>query len=171
MALAFARIRCLLLLLVTACWAITACGLTGPSSGELAMYYQSPEGSAEWKKDEKRFANTAKTAADEFQRAKTVEALTAYEKAVRDYLDHGFLLYRVLDASDSPFPKGFRTSLEDRALELMDIADEYLKMGVSDVVAVDIARTVIHKYSVGRMDRAQRRAEGILMQYRYQRNY
>jgi hypothetical protein len=42
---------------------------------------------------------------------------------------------------------------------------------VGDVVAVDIARTVIHKYSVGRMDRAQRRAEGILMQYRYQRNY
>jgi len=169
MALAFTRIRCLLL--VTACWAITACGLTGPSSGELAMYYQSPEGSAEWKKDEERFADTAKTAANEFQRAKTVEALTAYEKAVRDYLDHGFLLYRVLDASDSPFPKGFRTSLEIRALELMDIADEYLKLGVSDVVAVDIARTVIHKYSVGRMDRAQRRAEGILMQYRYQRNY
>jgi len=169
MAAASTRIPCLML--VTACWALTACGLTGPSSGELAAYYQSPEGSAEWKKDEERFADTAKTTADEFHKAKTVEALTAYEKAVRDYLDHGFLLYRVLDTSDSPFPKGFRTSLEDRALELMDIADEYLKMGVSDVVAVDIARTVIHKYSVGRMDRAQRRAEGILMQYRYQRNY
>jgi hypothetical protein len=78
MALPSTRIRCLLL--VTACWAITACGLTGPSSGQLAAYYQSPEGSAEWKKDEERFADTAKATANEFHRAKTIETLTAYEK-------------------------------------------------------------------------------------------
>jgi len=159
------------LFLLLLCSVIAACGLAGPSAGQLAAYYQSPEGSAEWKKEEERLAEGAAAAAEQYHRGKTVEALTAYEKALRDYLDHGFLLYRVLDTTDSGFPKGFRTSLEARALELMDVADEYLKLGVSDVVAVDIARTVIHKYSVDRMDRAQRRAEGILMQYRYQRNY
>jgi hypothetical protein len=56
-------------------------------------------------------------------------------------------------------------------MELMDIADEYLKLGASDIIAVGIARDVIHKYSVERMDRAQQRAESILMQYRYRRNY
>jgi len=41
----------------------------------------------------------------------------------------------------------------------------------STPVAVGIARDVILKYNVGRMDRAQHRAEGILMEYRYERNY
>ena len=53
----------------------------------------------------------------------------------------------------------------------MDVADEYLKQG-SEIIAVAIAREVIRKYGdLREMDRAQWRAEGILLQYRYQRNY
>lgn len=158
-------------LLIGSFWAMTACALGDQSSGRLAAYFQSPEGSAEWKKSEAELAHAADAAAQAYHRAQTVETLQAYETALRAYLDHGFLLYRVLYASDAPFPKGFRRSLEDRTLELMNIADDYLKMGVSDVVAVEIARAVIHKYTVDRMDLAQSRAEGIMMKYRYQRNY
>jgi hypothetical protein len=159
------------LFLLSSCWTLTACTLGDESTGRLAAYLQSPQGSAEWKSDEQRLAREADAAAAEYRRVRTLDALNPYETAVRAYLDHGFILYRVLDATSSDFPKGFRSSLEDRALELMDIADEYLKLGASDIIAVGIARDVIHKYSVERMDRAQRRAEGILMQYRYQRNY
>lgn len=158
-------------LLVASLGAITACALGDPSAGPLGAYLQSPQGSAEWKNTEQQLAQAAAAAATEYRRAKTLDALAIYEKAVRACLDHGFLLYRVLDASSSGFPTGFRRSLEDRASELMDIADEYLKLGASDIIAVAIARDVIHEYNVERMDRAQRRAEGILMQYRYGRNY
>lgn len=46
-----------------------------------------------------------------------------------------------------------------------------MSLSARDIIAVGIAREVIHKYNVERIDRAQRLAEGILMQYRYQRNY
>lgn len=163
--------RAIQLFLLSSFWALTACTMGGQSTGQLAAYLQSPQGSAEWKSDEHRLAQSADAAAAEYRRVRTLDALPPYETAVRAYLDHGFILYRVLDATSSDFPKGFRTSLEDRAMELMDIADEYLKLGASDIIAVGIARDVIHKYSVERMDRAQQRAESILMQYRYRRNY
>jgi hypothetical protein len=163
--------RAIQLFVLASLWATAACALGEQSTGPLADYLQSPQGSAEWKSTEQQLAQAADAAATEYRRIKTLDALRPYETAVRACLDHGFLLYRVLDASSSDFPKGFRSSLEDRASELMDIADEYLKLGANDVIAVGIARDVIHKYNVERMDRAQRRAEGILMQYRYQRNY
>jgi hypothetical protein len=50
-------------------------------------------------------------------------------------------------------------------MELMDVADGNIKEG-STPVAVGIAREVMLKYNVGMMDRAQHRAEGILMEYR-----
>lgn len=157
--------------LAASIWAATACTLGDQNSGRLAAYFQSPEGSAEWKRNEAQLAQAASAAAETYRRVRTLDALNAYELAVRAYLDHGFLLYRALDASSFDFPKGFRRSLEDRALELMDIADDYLKLGASDIIAVGIARDVIHKYTVQRNDRAQQRAEAILLQYRYQRNY
>lgn len=157
--------------LVSSFWAISACVPGDQSPGRLATYFQSPEGSVEWKASDAQLAQAADAAAKEYRRIQTIEVLNTYEIAVRAYLDHGFLLYRALDASSFDFPKGFRRSLEDRALELMDIADEYLKLGASDIIAVSIARDVIHKYTVRRNDRAQQRAENMLLQYRYQRNY
>ncbi len=98
-----------------------------------------------------------------------MEALRAYEKAIREYLDHGFTLYHAFRDSPYDLPQGFRRSLEHRTMELMDVADGYLKEG-SIPVAVGISREVILKYNVGIMDRAQHRAEGILLEYRYRRN-
>lgn len=164
-------IRHLLVVILVGCiWAMAACTLGNQSSGQLAVYFQSPEGFAEWKITEVQLAATAEVAAKDYRSAQTMDTLKAYEKAVDAYLDHGFLLYKAFYNSSIDFPKGLRRSLEERALELMDIADEYLKLGGSNILAVAIAREVIHKYSVDRMDRAQHRAEGILLQYRYQRN-
>lgn len=161
----------LLVLIVALFCALSACALGQEGSGRLATYFESPEGSAEWKQTEAKLALEVETAGKEYRRKNTMDALQAYDKAVHASLDHGFLLYRVLGTSNAQFPTGFRRSLEGRALELMNIADEYLKLGANDIIAVGIAREVIHKYSVDRMDRAQRRAEDILWQYRYQRNY
>ena len=87
------------------------------------------------------------------------------------YLNHGFTLYRAYEAADIDFPPTLIRSLERRTNEFMDVADEYLKQG-SEIIAVAIAREVIRKYGdLREMDRAQWRAEGILLQYRYQRNY
>lgn len=152
-------------------FALTACALGNQDSTRLAAYFQSTEGQAKWKNHDAELAQAAQVAEASYRQAHTVEALQTYETSARAYLDHGFLFYNTLYASSIEPPKGIRTSLEDRTLKLLEIADEYLKHGASDIIAVGIAREVIHKYSVGRMDRAQRRAEAILSQYRYQRNY
>lgn len=138
----------------------------GPSADDF-----SAEGSANWTQHGEELAQTADAAGAEYRRLQTVAALRTYEVAVRTYLDYGFARYRAIDASSTEFPSGFRRSLEHRTSELMDIADEYLKQGISDIVAVEIARAVVNEYNVGRMDHAQRRAEAMLDERRYQRNY
>ena len=80
------------------------------------------------------------------------------ESAVRNYLDHGFVLFRAYTAANFELPPGLEDSLSRRTDQFMDVADEYLKQR-SEVVAVSIARAIIHEYSgPGGMDRGQRRA-------------
>jgi len=111
------------------------------------------------------------TTASRYRGSHTMEDLQEYEKALWAYLNHGFTLYRAYEAADFDFPPILIRSLERRTNEFMDVADEYLKQG-SEIIAVTIAREVIRKYGdLREMDRAQWRAEGILLQYRYQRNY
>lgn len=156
-------------ILVGFIWAIAACASNSEYYKKLAEYLHSPEGSAEWQRTEEQLAKATEAAATEYRHAHTMETLRSYEKAIREYLDHGFTLYQAL--SDSPYdlPKGLRRSLERRTTELMDVADGYLQEG-SIPVAVGIAREVILKYNVGVMDHAQYRAEGIMLEYRYRRN-
>jgi hypothetical protein len=99
-----------------------------------------------------------------------MEALRVCEASVREDLDHGFLLLRAYGAAGCDLPPGLEDSLSARTDHVMDVADGYLKQG-SEIVAVSIAREVVLKYSdLERMDRAQRRAEALLIKYRYQRN-
>lgn len=111
------------------------------------------------------------TAASRYRSSHTIEDLPEYDKALQECLDHGFTLHKVYEAADFDCPPILVRSLERRTNEFMDVADEYLKQG-SEIIAVAIAREVILKYGdLKDMDRAQMRAEGILLQYRYQRNY
>ncbi|MBU6481093.1 MAG: hypothetical protein KGS09_11185 [Nitrospirae bacterium] len=156
-------------LLVGIICAISACAFNSPNYEKLAEYLHSPEGFAQWQQMEGQLAKVAESAATEYNRTHTMEALRSYETAIREYLDHGFLLYHAF--SDSPYdlPKGLRRSLERRTAELMDVADGYLKEH-SIPIAVGIAREVILKYNAGVMDHPQHRAEGIMLEYRYRRN-
>ena len=150
--------------------AIIACTSSREDYAKLAEHLHSPDGFADWQSTEAQLATSTESARTEYNRVHTMESLQVYEKAIREYLDHGFVLYHALRSSSYDLPRGLRQSLEHRTMEFMDVADGYLKEG-STPVAVGIAREVILKYNVGRMDRAQHRAEGILMEYRYQRNY
>jgi hypothetical protein len=150
--------------------AIIACTSTPQNYAKLAEHLHSPEGFADWQSTEAQLDTATESARTEYNHVHTMEALRVYEKAIREYLDHGFVLYHALRNSSYDLPRGLRQSLEHRTMEFMDVADGYIKEG-STPVAVGIAREVMLKYNVGLMDRAQHRAEGILMEYRYERNY
>jgi hypothetical protein len=150
--------------------AIIACTSTPQNYVKLAEHLHSPEGFADWQSTEAHLATATESARTEYNRVHTMEALRVYEKAIEEYLDHGFVLYHALRNSSYDLPRGLRRSLEHRTMELMDVADGYIKEG-STPVAVEIAREVILKYNVGMMDRAQHRAEGVMMEYQYERNY
>jgi hypothetical protein len=158
------------IVLIVLFMAIIACTSTSQNYAKLAEHLHSPEGFANWQSTEAQLAIATESARTEYNRVHTMESLRVYENAIREYLDHGFVLYHALSNSSYDLPRGLRQSLELRTMELMDVAEGYLKEG-STPVAVGIARDVILKYNVGRMDRAQHRAEGILMEYRYERNY
>jgi hypothetical protein len=159
------------LIVFSLAWTTVACGLFQVNYVEQAKYLHSSEGFEEWKKGEKELRDAAEVATENYRREGSMKALGAYDRAVHEYLDHGFALLRAYKAATFTLPPGLEASLEQRTNQLMDVADEYLKQG-SEIVAVALSREVIHNYSdVERMDRAQRRAEGILFQYRYQRNY
>jgi hypothetical protein len=148
---------------------MAACASDSEKYKQLAEYLHSREGYAEWQRTEEELAKATNAAGNEYHAARSMEALRHYEKAILEYLDHGFMLYRAFSDSSYDLPQGFRRSLERRTGELMDVADGYLEEG-SIPVAVGIAREVILKYNVGVMDHPQHRAEGILLEYRYRRN-
>ena len=148
-----------------------ACTLFADKYGPLAEHLHSPEGFSEWKQNEQVLRQAADAAIARYRQEESMETLRVSETAMREYLDHGFLLLRAYKAADFVLPPGLEDSLSERTDRFMDVADGYLKQG-SEIVAVSIAREVVLKYSdLERMDRAQRRAEALLMKYRYQRNY
>lgn len=137
----------------------------------LAEYLHSPQGFEEWQRGEADLKQELDRAAERYRREHSMEALRTYEAAVREYLDHGRMLYQAYQAVGLPLPKGLERSLVERTDELMDIADAYLKQG-STAMGVGIAREVILKYTdIQKMTHAQRRAEQVLLKYRYRQDY
>lgn len=156
------------LILIGALWAVAACH---PSdSGSLqANQLQTAEGRTEWEQQEPSMLVTVRTAAERYKRVHSLDALQDYEKTVRAYVDHGFILYRGYRAANLPPPSELTASLEKRTGLLMDVADEYIKQG-SQAVAEGIASDVILEYSdLPGMGPSQRRAERLLQRYRYRK--
>lgn len=100
----------------------------------------------------------------------SLEALRAYEAAVRVYLDLGFVLYRTYLTKHQNPPDALFSALNHETEVLMDIADEYLRQG-SRTVSVGIASDVMHQYDLGRMTDPRRRAEAMLIDTRYREDY
>ena len=165
----YARRLCSGLCVVSLVW-LNACTVGKPYVN-LANYLHSEQGFSEWKKGEEQLEKGVVAAAAHYQRDPSMANLQQYEKAVRDYLDHGYILYQAYGSTSYEPPADLLASLEKRTDELMDVADAYLKQG-SIPMGIGIAREVVLKYTALQvMDRAQHRAEGVLMEYYYERNY
>lgn len=154
--------------------AIGALGCTsggGGSYDRLALYLSTPSGFEDWQRGEKELKEAVHTASETYRAQGTIEALPPYEKAVREYLDHGFFLYHAFTSTNHRLPPDIETSLSGRLNQLMDVADAYVQKG-SIPVGVSLAREVVLKYSDSRvMGRAHHRAESMLLHYRYKQDY
>lgn len=163
------RVQAALLCLVSLTPSLS-CGPNG-SYAHLAPYLHSYEGFQEWQRGEEGLQKQVHSAAGHYQQTHAIQDLAAYEEAVREYLNHGMTLYRAYTAVGYRLPKGLLPSLDQRTNRLMDLADEYLRQG-STPVAVGIAREVIISYGDLRvMNRAQHRAEDLLIEYSYRTDY
>ena len=150
----------------------TLAGCTGnQTTGLSAEVLRTPEGFAEWQRGEENFKKDMQLALDQYQRGSELKALKGYEAAVRSYLDHGFGLYRAYRKSRLELPADLVPSLEQRTSLLVDVADEYIKQG-SLAMGESIAADVVHNYSdLPTLTPAQRRAEALLLRYRYRQDY
>lgn len=130
-----------------------------------------PEGFATWQQGEDTLKGKILAAQESYKQGGSLDALKVYEGSVREYLDHGFALYRTYQDTHRTLPTGLVASLEQRTNMFMDVADEYIKHG-SIAVGESIASDVVRNYSdLPVMAPAQRRAEAVLLRYRYRQDY
>jgi hypothetical protein len=129
------------------------------------------EGFAEWERGEETLKGKMLAAKESYKQGGSLDALKGYEGSVREYLDHGFSLYRTYQNERRTLPADLVSSLEQRTNLFMDVADEYIKQG-SIPVGESIASEVVRNYSdLPVMAPAQRRAEAVLLRYRYRQDY
>jgi len=132
---------------------------------------RSSEGLAEWQQQEAALKGELRGTSERYGREGSLAVLQTYEKAVRSYLDHGFALYRAYRSAHQEPPADLVPSLEQRTALLMDVAEEYIKQG-SLAMGEGIAADVVHNYSdLPTLAPAQRRAEAVLLRYRYRQDY
>jgi hypothetical protein len=159
-----------LAVLASLLWVAVAC-TSGRPSESPTIDLRTPEGLATWERTDLALKQTLDSAYTQYQREGSIEALRGYDAAVRGHLDHGFWLYRAyIEAQLSP-PQELIPSLEQRAGRFVDVADEYIRQG-STTLGVGIAAEVVHDYSdLPLLTPAQRRAEALLLRYRYRQDY
>ncbi|WP_455388789.1 hypothetical protein [Petrachloros mirabilis] len=149
---------------------LQACAGSQPG-GVSTETLQTPEGFAAWKQREEGLLEEVLAARKSYKREDSLDTLKGYEDSVREYLDHGFELYRTYRDTHHAFPPGLVSSLEQRTGLFMDVADEYIKHG-SIPVGESIAAVVVRDYSdLPTLAPAQRRAEAVLLRYRYRQDY
>lgn len=163
------------LLIVSAFCAITGLLFQGCAGGRLSAGMTeallTPEGFATWEREEATLKGNILATKESYREAGSLDALNGYEGAARAYLDHGFMLYRTYQDRGRAFPPDLISSLEQRTGIFMDVADEYIKQG-SIAIGESIASDVVRNYSdLPVMAPAQRRAEAVLLRYRYRQDY
>ncbi|HET7439624.1 MAG TPA: hypothetical protein VFJ56_08975 [Nitrospira sp.] len=129
------------------------------------------DGLAVWEREDAELKSKVLAAGESYKKAESLELLKDYEGSVREYLDHGFALYRTYRDAHKTFPAGLVASLEQRTTLFMNVADEFIKQG-SIAVGESMASDVVRDYSdLPQMAPAQRRAEAVLLRYRYRQDY
>lgn len=148
---------------------VLSCHHVPPEPASDAL--RTPEGLAQWEQEDGRLKEVLQQTYARYQREDGLEQLQDYERAVRAYVDHGFDLYRAYRGSRLAPSAELLSSLDRRTALLMDVADDYIRHG-SVAMGEGIASDVIHEYSdVPVLAPAQRRAEAILLHYRYRQDY
>lgn len=136
---------------------------------------RTPPGYATWKQQFEALDQQVTATGDRYAQEHSIEALRAYELAVRAYLDHGFALYRAYfdqrhTVAGSEIIAMIRPYLETTANRLMDVAEEYVKHQ-SVATANAIATEIINRYTDLPLTGVQQRAETLLFQHRYRRDF
>lgn len=135
-------------------------------------YVRTPEGYAEWKTQNGQLNQTMQAARDRYVREDSLDALKTYEQSVRDLLDHGFVLYRSIhvDSSSREILDTLVPYLDRVSNTLMDVAEEYVKHR-STAMGNEIANKIITSYTDLPLLSAQQRANTLLFQNRYRRDF
>jgi hypothetical protein len=135
-------------------------------------YVRTPEGYAEWKTQSGQLNQTMLAARDRYVREDSLDALKTYEQSVRDSLDHGFVLYRSIhaDSSSREILDTLVPYLDRVSNVLMDVAEEYVKHR-STAMGNEIANEIITSYTDLPLLSAQQRANTLLFQNRYRRDF
>jgi len=150
---------------------IQACAGGQTAGGIATEALLTQDGLDQWERQDDVLKRTMATAGESYKQTESLDLLKGYESAVRGYLDHGFALYRTYRDVHRPFPAGLVTSLEQRTALFMNVADEYIKQG-SIAVGESMASDLVRNYSdLPMMSSAQRRAEAVLLRYRYRQDY
>ena len=156
--------------IVAVCSFFMSCSVH-PLSLQEAQHVLSADGLSVWHVQDTALKKEQDKASLMYERAQSIETLRRYDVAVKGYLDHGFFLYRAYTIRQEDPPADLISSLHSRLATYMDIADEYLKQG-SRAMATGMASDVVQNYSdLSVMAPAQRRAEAILLRYRYRSDY
>lgn len=136
---------------------------------------RTPEGYAEWKRRFETLDRDMVAAREHYLRENSMAALHGYELAVREPLDHGFELYRAYAHDrNNPASKEILTIivpyLDQVSNRLMDVAEEYVKhRSTSNGTA--IASEIVNRHTDLPLLSAQRRAETLLFNHRYRRDF
>ena len=135
-------------------------------------YVRTPEGYAEWKTQSGQLNQTMQAARDRYVREDSLDALKTYEQSVRDSLDHGFVLYRSIhaDSSSREILDTLVPYLDRVSNTLMDVAEEYVKHR-STAMGNEIANEIMTSYTDLPLLSAQQRANTLLFQNRYRRDF
>ena len=124
---------------------------------------------AEMQETDVELEGATRRAKQMYEQDRSLASLGKYEQASRRYLEHAITLYRMYLLSYLSPPRDFLSSFEERAQILMDVADEYARQrrpGLAEDIAFDLLYA-----DLPIVTRAQKRAETMLLHYRFSREY
>lgn len=159
-------------LIVIAALAVACAADPRRASALSEEYVRTPEGYAEWKTQDDALNQAMQAAQNQYVQAASLNTLKTYEQSVRDSLDHGFVLYRAIqgDSSARKILDALVPYLDSVSNRLMDVAEEYVKHR-STAMGNAIANEIITSYTDLPLLSAQQRANTLLFQNRYRRDF
>lgn len=152
------------------------------ASGDSVPAYQmlrTPDGYGKWYQRFLALNWDMLAAQAKYEREKSPDALRVYELAVQKCLDHSAALYWAYQYDNHPTApnKDIAATIEvispylnTMANRMMNVAEEYVKQGYTAAGTAIAAHLVTHYPDIA-LRSVRERAEGLLVQHRYQRDW